>query len=238
MVEIQNFVAVRRNRVSVSTKKAYLSILNNVKNYFVEKYPNSVTYIDVSEDQRLSELVLPLVPDQIRDFLGYICPYGDINTPLPDDFDPSDVKALSTVTMVRSALKWFYREKAPTVFCPIRNEDILIEFDANLDSEIGEFLSGYNRRISSMRLDGDLEDFEGKEPLSFFGYVILAKKFLSCTQQTNSRASGENNISLGIMCWPYLILQWNLSSRANSISTICLSHMYIVERRFDGNIYF
>ena len=87
--------------------------------------------------------------------------YGDVNTPLPDNFDPSDMKAFSTVTMVRSALKWFYREKAPTVFCSIRNENILTEFDANLDldSEIGEFFSGYNERISFMRLDGDLEDF-------------------------------------------------------------------------------
>ena len=223
--DIQTFVAVRRNRISVSTKRAYHSILKNIKNYFLQKYPDSVVQINDSEDQSSFELVLPLVPDQIRDFLGFICPYGDINTPLPDNFDPSDMKALSTVTMVRSALKWFYREKAPTVFCPIRNENILTEFDANLDSEIGEFLSGYNRRISSMRLDGDLEDFEGKEPLGFFGYVILAKKFLSCVQETNSRASGENNISLGTMCWPYLILQWNLIARANSVSKICLSHL-------------
>ena len=71
--------------------------------------------------------------------------------------------------MVRSALKWFYREKAPTVFCPISNEEIPIEFDSILDAEIGEFLSGYNRRILSMRLEGDLEDFEGKEPLRFYG---------------------------------------------------------------------
>ena len=183
--------------------------------YFIEKYPNSVNIFNESINQVRYELVLPLIPDQIRDFLGYICPYGDINTPLPDDFDPSNVKALSTVTMVRSALKWFYREKAPTVFCPISNEEIPIEFDSLLDAEIGEFLSGYNRRISSMRLEGDLEDFEGKEPLGFYGYLILAKKFMSCTQQTNVRAAGENNISLGTMCWPYFILQWNLITRSN-----------------------
>lgn len=223
--DIQNFVAVRRNRISSSTKKAYLSILNNIIKYFIDKYPNSVNIIDESRDQPRYELVLPVIADQIRDFLGYICPYGDINTPLPSDFDPSDVKALSTVTMVRSALKWFYREKAPTIFCPVRNEEIPIDFDSILDAEIGEFLSGYNRRISSMRLDGDLEDFEGKEPLGFYGYVILAKKFMSCTQQTNVRATGENNISLGTMCWPYFILQWNLIARSNSISKICLSHI-------------
>jgi hypothetical protein len=40
---------------------------------------------------------------------------------------------------------------APTVFCPIRKDDIPIEFDSNLDAEDDEFLSGYNRRISSMR---------------------------------------------------------------------------------------
>jgi hypothetical protein len=193
-------------------KKAYLSVLNNITKYFIEKYPNSVNIIPDSEDTY--ELVLPVIPDQIRDFLGYICPYGDINTPLPDDFDPSDIKALSTVSMFRSALKWLYREKAPG-----------IEFDSALDADIGEFLSGYNRRISSMRLDGNLEDFEGKEPLGFFGYVILAKKIMSCTQQTNSRAAGENNLSLGTMCWPYLVLQWNLIARSNSISKICLSHI-------------
>ena len=223
--DIQNFDSVRRNRVSIATKRAYSSVLNNIAKYFIEKYPNSVNIIQESEDQNAYELVLPVIPNQIRDFLGFICPYGDINTPLPDDFDPSDVKALSTVTMVRSALKWLYREKAPTVLCPISNEEIPIEFDSALDADIGEFLSGYNRRISSMRLDGDLEDFEGKEPLGFFGYVLLAKKIMSCTQQTNSRATGENNLSLGTMCWPYLVLQWNLIARSNSISKICLSHI-------------
>ena len=123
MVEIQNFVAVRRNRVSVSTKKAYLSILNNVKNYFVEKYPNSVTYIDVSEDQRLSELVLPLVPDQIRDFWAIFARYDRY------DFNSSDFKSLSTVTMVRSVLKWFYRENAPPKLENF-SVDIIVEYQS------------------------------------------------------------------------------------------------------------
>ena len=94
--DIQNFVAVRRNRISNSTNKAYLSILNNIIKYFIEKYPNSVNIFNELMDQIRYELVLPPIPDQIRDFLGYICPYGDINTPLPDDFDPYNVKALSS----------------------------------------------------------------------------------------------------------------------------------------------
>ena len=98
--DIQNFVAVRSNRISNSTKKADLSILNNIVKYFIEKYPDSVNIFNESINQVRYELVLPLIPDQIRDFLGYICPYGDINTPLPDDFDPSNLKALLGLSSV------------------------------------------------------------------------------------------------------------------------------------------
>ena len=119
--DINTFQAVRGNRITNNTKRAYSSILRNICRYFIAKYPESVR--SVSENEH--ELVLPLVPDQIREFLGFIYPYGDINTPLPDDFDPSCVKALSTVTMVRSALKWFYREIAPTVFLMKRFRSIL-----------------------------------------------------------------------------------------------------------------
>ena len=53
-----------------------------------------------------------------------------------------------------------------------------------------------------MRLEGDVEDIEGKEPIGFYGYLIWAKKFMSCTQQNNVRATGENNISIRIYnCW-------------------------------------
>ena len=68
--DIQNFAAVRSNRISIATKRAYSSILNRITKYFIEKYPNSVINIHESGDQSMYELVLPLIPDQIRDFLG------------------------------------------------------------------------------------------------------------------------------------------------------------------------
>ena len=71
-------------------------------------------------------------------------------------------------------------------FTPMMNE--------NLDSEMGEFFNGYNRRISTMRLDGDL-----KEPLDWFLWLSdFSEEVFKLHQQIKAGESGENKISDGL----------------------------------------
>ena len=87
-----------------------------------------------------------------------------------------------------------------------------------------EFLSGYNRWVTYIRLVGDLYDFQGKGTFSFIGYGILARRFMSASRAAYSRAVSHHHVGLGMFCWPFIILQWNLIARTNKVTKICPLH--------------
>ena len=43
---------------------------------------------------------------------------------------------------------------------------------------LDEILSGYKKRVATLKLKGEMAVFEGKHPLSFMGYSLLASKIL------------------------------------------------------------
>jgi hypothetical protein len=77
----------------------------------------------------VTELVLSLIPVQVKELLRHICPYSDERVTFPENFDLSDVRTPSTVSMVLSAIKWFYLERDVRRHGPICNEEIVETYD-------------------------------------------------------------------------------------------------------------
>ena len=55
---------------------------------------------------------------------------------------------------------------------------------------------------------------EGRPPLAFSGFSLLALKFLNLPSQTQ-----------GLFAWPYFLLCWNLMARSDLINKIMHQHM-------------
>jgi hypothetical protein len=108
--------------------------------------------------------------------------------------------SISTVKMYKSALKWYYKEKR-------------LVFDPQVDQQLETLLKGYQRRVSNLKLDGKMPVFEGKFHLPFAGYRLLcALLFTSQPAQM-------------LFAWPFLILQWNLIARSNTVSSLMMEHI-------------
>lgn len=109
--------------------------------------------------------------------------------------------AVSTMRSYKSALKYAYREKK-------------IPFPIELDDELEQFLDGWTREVSSLKQQGKMKVFEGKLPLSFDAYCTLAQA-----------AFKMPNAKQMMFVWSFLVLQWNLLARSESVANIMLPHI-------------
>lgn len=110
-------------------------------------------------------------------------------------------KAVSTVRGYKSAIVWYYKEQ----------EQLL---SVELDTAMENFLSDYKRKVSDLKLKGEMAVFEGKHHLTFRGYVLLAEKLL-CLPQSNQM----------LFAWAFLVSQWNLISGSSSVAAIMMEHI-------------
>jgi hypothetical protein len=111
----------------------------------------------------------------------------------------------ATVSGYKSALVWLHVESKMTI------ED-------SLDTELNLFVTGYRKEVAEMKQSGVMSAFEGKQALSFSGYRMLAREFLTLTPQGtssgNHRGDGQAvTWSMGTFAWSFLLLQWNLLAR-------------------------
>jgi hypothetical protein len=58
---------------------------------------------------------------------------------------------------------------------------------------------------------------EGKLPFSIQAYELLASKFMKMDHEQRSVSA--------VFCWGFLVLQWNLMSRSDSVETLMLPHI-------------
>jgi len=129
--------------------------------------PESVQLVPIGgADANVAGLTLLLVFDQIKYFLRHVCLHGRSNVPTSDDFDPLDVRALSTVFMVRSALELFYLETDQTVPSPLRLQDVALDFDSQPYSDMAEYLSGCSRRAPDCAQMAVWRSMRAKIPLA------------------------------------------------------------------------
>jgi hypothetical protein len=109
--------------------------------------------------------------------------------------------AVSSARLYKSALKWHYKEKK-------------LIMDPDMNQQLETLLNGYKRKVSDLKLEGKMSVFEGKYHLSFQGYCVLAKQLLT--------SEVFNHMLFG---WPYLVLQWNLIARTNTIASMMMEHI-------------
>jgi len=148
---------------------------------------------------------LPLKCEDIVDgFLGSL---------LPSTSDPdSKYQAVTSIQGYKSAIMWYY----------IENDQVI---DPILDQTLNKFMRGYKRIVADARLDGKMEIFEGKHPLSFAGYKTLASKLMLLTPEFNTNGGRINTWNMSLFAWPFLVLQWNLMGRSVTVSTILYQHV-------------
>jgi hypothetical protein len=101
----------------------------------------------------------------------------------------------------KSALVWHYKEEKKLI-------------DPLMDQEIQKLLDGYKRKVSDLKQQGKMPIFEGKYPLTYQGYGVLARLLLT--------SEDFNQMLFG---WPYLLLQWNLIGRTNTIACMMMEHI-------------
>lgn len=133
---------------------------------------------------------LPLASREILSFFGWYITSNNNNG-----------KAFSTVRGYKSALVWYYKQQNRII-------------DESLNLELENFLAGYKRKVSQLKLDGQMAVFEGKHHLNFDGYLLIANKLLLLDE-----------INQMVFAWPFFVLQWNLIARSASVSTIMLEHI-------------
>jgi hypothetical protein len=164
-------------RVVARTKQAYGAKIKTIANYYTERLQQPFT--------------LPVQRDHILQFFGWL-----INEKHKDK--PA---AISTVTLYKSALKWYYKEHK-LIMTPEVNQ------------ELDTLLKGYQRRVSDLKLEGRMQVFEGKYHLPFQGYAVLAKFLFRSTRFDEV-----------LFAWPFLVLQWNLIARTATVSSIMMEHV-------------
>jgi hypothetical protein len=78
-----------------------------------------------------------------------------------------------------------------------------------------QFFEGYVRMIAKLKQDGVMSIVEGKQPMSFKGYKLLAVKALEQCRDHN----------LAIFSHLYLLLCWNLIARCVSVGSLMYNHV-------------
>ena len=128
---------------------------------------------------RNSEIVIPLEESVIMAFFGFIS-YKDAARTI--------LRAPSTVYGYYSALKFEYSER---------------KVPFNVTVAVQEFLTGFQNSVADAREGGLLPAFEGKQPLSFKAFRLIADFAMRSNESFYSHL--------------YFLLCWNLMGRTTSI---------------------
>jgi hypothetical protein len=189
------------SRIVPQTKSQYESKIKSMIRWFQLHNPQCV---DAN-----AELILPLSTQSILTYFGYLID-GSEND-YSNNMNTNKTPAFSTVRGHKSALVWYYNEKSVT-------------FDTTTNQTLEKFLQGYKREVSSKKLNGDMEVFEGKHHITFNGYCLLARKFMTIAPDKLNHTT-FNTWNMMLFAWPFFVLQWNLMARSATVASIMLQHI-------------
>ena len=102
----------------------------------------------------------------------------------------------------KSGLKYYYKQ-------------LNIPIPADVDATLHEFIGGYERTVAELKLTGEMEMTEGKQPLDYKGYKYLASRAMKATEDTD----------LNVFAHCFLVFCWNLIARCNSVSSLMFEHI-------------
>jgi hypothetical protein len=142
------------NNASAAMTAANEMMSRNVKPQTIKKYKQMIVQMEDwmrnNNPEALdnnNKLRCPLDDDMVMSFFGHL---GSITT------DAGVIKATSTVSAYRSALLWHYKNHRK-------------KLSDSIQSQLAQYLAGYKRTVSSLKLQGVMSVFEGKQPLPFEG---------------------------------------------------------------------
>lgn len=138
------------------TKKAYANNILLFTRWLVEHYPACVE----GED----EIILPLPTEVIMAYMASIQRRNEDGMPVQQG---GKLIAASTMNSIGSSIANLYRSR-----------NVIQSGEQKLC--VKNFMAGHRRMVSTAKKGGELPMFEGKRPLSFKGYELLAHHSLKC----------------------------------------------------------
>ncbi len=198
--------AMFNKRTAIKTKKQYDSKIKTLIQYITQE---GLSATALHEDGTLK---LPIARGVLLDFFGCLCADGFQRDQLdgPEDVSEGspDPYSISHIRGHRSAIVDLYTQAN-------------INLEETVSVEINNILDGYEKTINSCKLKGLMKITEGKNHLQYNGYSLLANK-LFCSFPSTHRGG---NWSHSLFAWPFLVLQWNLISRSESVETLMYTHI-------------
>lgn len=151
-MDVINNNSVESFRLNEKTRRNYNSCLSRIKSFFIK---NNLT----SYDQNTNKFKLPMVQEDIKQFLDYLA------QPRLD----GTVLAYSTVNSYINSIKFAHtEEKKDTSF--------------ETKQYLSQFYTGYKNIVAQKKNDGIMKNFEGKVPISYLLFTQLAAYSLKSTQ--------------------------------------------------------
>ncbi|KAK1934611.1 hypothetical protein P3T76_011220 [Phytophthora citrophthora] len=189
--------SLQSKRTKTSTKKTYSSKITTLISWLKAHRPNTV-------DESSNAMCLPLPKDVIMAFFGHICSAAQAcdQDNMASSVASSTPLAVSTVWGFRSALVDVYRK-----------QNVL--WDSKIDDALCSALEGYEKTINDLKKRGLMKVNEGKHQLTMSGFELVLLKMMSL--EPNTKGQAWSTVVFG---WCFLVLTWNLMSRADSIATI------------------
>ena len=240
-----NAAAMADARIKRKTTKGYINKVNAFsvfnKSHAAEYGGGDVVeYLPVSSSDLsgLPKAPIPLKP--MKDFLGHLTLVAneDANSSSSDDDDDDDdddegaaapkkkrkkkKACLSTshVSSHKSALKWCFQMQNTA-------------WSATFETELGEIMMGFKKTVAGLKVKGVVSNVEGKLPLAFVGYCLLAKKMLKCQPKTGPSVENPStkkkhkshlfSWAINTLGWVFLLLSWSLIARSITVAEINLS---------------
>ncbi|KAG9405740.1 hypothetical protein AC1031_003657 [Aphanomyces cochlioides] len=180
---------ILRMRLAESTRKQYNTIIRRLYRWLANERPHHIV------DGKIS---LPLDPDACKDFLTF-----ESFHPKSQNGDrQATIKFAASINGCRSAITHLHREA--NVKIP----------DALADISTG-FMSGFKLTVAAHKENGTMPIGEGKDPVSFHGYMFLAKMALD----------GESDTKSFRIVHPFLLLCWNLIAPSATVGSLRFDHI-------------
>jgi hypothetical protein len=95
-----------------------------------------------------------------------------------------------------------------------------LHFEGEVDIMLQGYMAGYRRSVTDLKLDGVMSTHEGKHPLTFEAYRMIARRLLQLGPQARSGAWTQQ-----LFAWPFFIFCWNLMARSVMVGHIMYQHM-------------
>ena len=93
--------------------------------------------------------------------------------------------------------------------------DRRVKIPESIFQSISDFCAGFKRKVGQLKQTGEMSVLEGKQPITFDGYIFLAQ----CAIESKNDFGSNNFAHI------FLLLCWNLMARSISVGKIMYNHI-------------